>query len=160
MKNRKIGNPDLANACLHTVKLEYIFDWQRNGHNIIFNVNGGYIRGDGLIEAKDYAIYDNLIQEEGGKPSLVYTIYENTGISNIATANMSVIYTYILTLTVCGNLFSKTMLKNNEREHFNYYNIGLAPIFNFKGDWVLSSRFIYNSAIERRNMNRGQVVVP
>lgn len=157
LKNWKIGNPDLANARLHTVKLEYIFDWQRNGHNFIFNVNGGYIKGDGLIEAKDYAIYDNSIQGEGGgKPSLVYTTYENTGISNIATANMSVIYSYdILTLTVCGNLFSNTMLKNNVREHCNYYNVGLAPIFNFEGDWVLSGRFIYNSAIERQNEING-----
>lgn len=156
LKNWKIGNPDLSNACLHTVKLEYIFDWQRNGHNIIFNVNGGYIRGDGLIEAKDYAIYDNLIQEEGDKSSLVYTTYENTGISNIATANMSVIYTYdILTLTVSGNLFSNTMLKNDRREHCNYYNIALAPIFNFDGGWVLSGRFIYNSAIERQNEVNG-----
>ena len=156
LKNWKIGNPDLANACLHTVKLEYIFDWQRNGHNFIFNVNGGYIRGDGLIEAKDYAIYDNRIQEEGDKPSLVYTTYENTGTSNIATANISVIYTYdILTLTLCGNLFSNTMLKNDGREHFNYYNIGIAPIFNFAGDWVLSSRFTYNSAIEKQNEVNG-----
>ena len=155
-KRWKIGNPDLANACLHTVKLEYIFDWQRNGHNFIFNVNGGYIRGDGLIEAKDYAIYDNRIQEEGDKPSLVYTTYENTGTSNIATANISVIYTYdILTLTLCGNLFSNTMLKNNGREHFNYYNIGIAPIFNFEGGWVLNGRFIYNSAIEKRNEMNG-----
>lgn len=156
LKRWKIGNPNLANAHLHTIKLEYIYDWQRNGHNIIFNVNGGYIRSDGLIESRDYAIYDNLIEEEGDNPTQVYTTYENTGISNIATANMSVIYTYnILTLTVSGNLFSNTMLKNNEREHCNYYNIGLAPIFNFDGDWVLSSRFVYNSAIERRNEING-----
>ena len=147
LKRWKIGNPDLTNTCLHTVKLEYIFDWQRDGHNVIFNVNGGYIRGDGLIETKDYVIE---------KPTQVYTTYENTGISNIATANMSVLYTYdILTLTVSGNLFSNTMLKNNEREHCNYYNIGMAPIFNFDGDWVLSGRFIYNSAIEKRNEMNG-----
>lgn len=156
LKRWKIGNTDLTNAWLHTVRLEYIFDWQKDGHNFIFNINGGYIRGDGLIEAKDYVIYDNLIQEEGDKSSLVYSTYENTGISNTATANLSVIYTYdILTLTVCGNLFSNTMLKNNDREHHNHYNIGLAPIFNFEGDWVLSGRFVYNSAIKRRNEMNG-----
>ena len=156
LKRWKIGNADLTNAWLHTVRLEYIFDWQKDGHNFIFNVNGGYIRGDGLIEAKDYVICDNLIQEEGDKSSLVYTTYENTGISNTATANLSVIYTYnILTLTVYGNLFSDTMLKNNDREHHNHYNIGLAPIFNFEGDWVLSGRFVYNSAIEKRNEMNG-----
>lgn len=155
-KSWKIGNPDLRNTCLHTIKLEYIFDWQRNGHNIIFNVNGGYIRGDGLIEAKDYVIYANNAKLEDNKPTLVYTTYENTGTSDIATANLSVIYSYdILTLTVCGNIFSNATLKNNERGRCNHYNIGLTPIFNFEGDWVLSGRFVYNSAIERQNEMNG-----
>ncbi|MBQ0080045.1 MAG: hypothetical protein KBS95_00640 [Alistipes sp.] len=156
LKNWKIGNPDLANTLVRIVKLEYIFDWQQNGHNIIFNVNGGYIRGDGLIEAKEYAIYDNCIQEESDKPSLIYTTYENTGISNIATANVSMIYAYnVFTVTVYGNFFSNTMLKNDKRERYNYYNVGLAPIFNFDGNWVLSGRFTYNSAIKKQNEING-----
>ncbi|MBQ0123255.1 MAG: outer membrane beta-barrel protein [Bacteroidales bacterium] len=150
-KRWKIGNPDLSNAYLHTVKLEYMFDWQRNGHNILFNVNGGYIRGDGLIEERDQVIYENPVKESDKAFTSVYTTYENTGISNIVMANMSVIYSYnILTLAVSGNFFSNTMLKNKEREHCNYFNVGLTPIFNFEGDWMLSGRFIYNSAIERR----------
>ncbi|MCQ2153611.1 MAG: hypothetical protein MJY44_03430 [Bacteroidales bacterium] len=150
LKRWKIGNPDLTDAHLHTVKLEYMFDWQRNGHNITFNVNGGYIRGDGLIEERDYVIYDKLVTDENNKSTVVYSTYENTGITNIATANLSVIYSYdIFTLAVSGNLFSNTMLKNGEREHCNHFNVGLAPIFKFEGDWILSGRFIYNSAIER-----------
>lgn len=154
--NWKIGNPNLSNTCLHTIKLEYMFDWQRNGHNIIFNVNGGYIRGDGLIEAKEYAIYDDNEKLEDNKPTLIYTTYENMGTSDIAMANMSVIYSYnVMTLTVFGNLFSNATLKNNELGRYNYYNIGLAPIFNFEGNWVLSGRFIYNSAIEKKNEMNG-----
>lgn len=41
LKRWKIGNTDLTNAWLHTVRLEYIFDWQKDGHNFIFNINGG-----------------------------------------------------------------------------------------------------------------------
>lgn len=154
LKRWKIGNPSLANAYYNTIKLEYMFDLQRNGHNLIFNVNGGYIRANDMIEEKDSVVFDN--PSKYAQSILVCKSYENTGVSNIAMANVQVIYSYnILTLSLSGNFFSKTMLKNTGNEHCCYYNIGFTPIFNFPGDWMLSGRFVYNSAIERQNEKNG-----
>ncbi len=149
------GNPMLNPAYIHTAEVGYIFDWDNNGHSVIINAGVGYIRADGLIEEQ---LYD-ANQEPDKASGTYYVTYDNAGINNIGTINLSAIYRYgIFTLSLAGNLFTKLMLHGTSSDFSTNGNVSFSPIFNFEGDWTLCGKFMYNSPIVHNNMTNGDCI--
>lgn len=149
------GNPDLKTAYIHTLSANYIFDWKSDeGRHLVFNIGMGYDRADNIIER-------HIV--DGGQPSgsgvglaLKYFTYENTGINNILKSDLTLFYTKgIFSMAFSGNLFCNFMHKGGEVDRYNYYNLSYTPIFNFRRQWVLSSKIAYNGPVDSKDVYMG-----
>ena len=141
------GNPDLSREYIHTLETDFITDIHKDEYSIIISTGIAYHNANGLIEAH------NRHDDQKG---IFYQTFENTGINNIASADASVIFKYdLLTLSFTGNLFCNFRYENGEHDHYNYFNLNVCPVFNFKRGWTLNSKIQYNSKIIQKNAELG-----
>lgn len=149
------GNPDLSNTQINSVDLNYVYHWKENDRYLILNAALGYNRADGVIEEKVVDAQSRGTHPTGFGPT-IYSTYENTGINNIAKANLSLFYSKgIFSMSFAGNVFCNFMYRESGLDRYNYYNLSFTPIFNFRHQWVLSSKLMYNSAVEKENSYLG-----
>ncbi len=151
-----MGNKDLRNTQLNSLDLNYVYHWRENGRYLILNAALGYNRADDVIEEK--IVENNAVasRRPTGFGPTFYSTFENTGTNNVAKANLSLFYSKgIFSMSFAGNVFYNFMHRTSGLDCFNYYNISFTPIFNFRRQWVLSSKLMYNSAVEKKDSYLG-----
>ncbi|MBP9998173.1 MAG: TonB-dependent receptor [Bacteroidales bacterium] len=140
------GDPSLSNAYIHSLEMNYIHEWARREHKMVMNFGVGYDLARGIHEE------DTRIQTE---EPYIYSIYCNTGKSNIVKGNMMLIYKYqAMTMSFAGNVFFNS--NENIASQRPFYNLSISPVFNFHNRWTLTGRILYNSAIQRENSVLGE----
>ena len=147
------GNRDLTPAYLHSVGVDYIFDRNWNGNSLFFDFGLDITRADGLIEE---TIRESESNSAVDPATIYYNTFANSGIDNILTAKLSVIYTRgIFTLALAGNLFTKNSKGVDKSDTDTYFNISLNPILNLKKNWTVTGKFIYNSPVVQNTVIYG-----
>lgn len=150
------GNKYLKRAYFHDIDLSYITDLNHNGHDFIIHTGLSYIHANNLIVKTTHYTVPN----DGSEELIVYDSYDNTGSAQIGKAYASLIYSYgIFTLNFAGNFFSDLSFKQNEgitsSDSRTFFNISINPTVNLSHDWLLSSRFIYNSRVALNDKTLG-----
>ena len=151
-----VGNPNLENTKVNYVDLNYVFHWNENGRYLVFNALVGYNRADGLIEEKVVERDSGGSTHPTGFGPTFYTTFLNTGVNNIVKANVSLFYSKgIFSMSFAGNLFGNFMHRESGIDRYKYYNLSFSPIFNFRRQWVLGGKLMYNSYVEKQDSYLG-----
>lgn len=106
---------------LYNVELNYIYDMNRNGTNLVANLCGHYIHSDDVNGKSDvFNLNAQLYLERG-----------------------------MFALAFAGNLYEKTtdIYYAGARHSAWYYNLNITPIFSLRNDWNISGKVTYNSKI-------------
>ncbi len=149
------GNPELNNTMLHAVDAVYVFTRHAEANDWIVSVGVGY------------DIADNLVKEEvkpvagpGALTPEFYTTYLNGGGNHILRGNVSMTYQVgMFSLLFSGNVFGNFNTDKATGVNHAYYNLSVSPIFNFKRNWILSAKALYNSAVETGKITYGDALV-
>ena len=148
----KLGkpNPDLKNAHITSVGLDYIYEWKKKEHSVIGTIGIGYDRGDGLFEKK------YLENRTGG----LTETYVNSGLSNTFTSKLLLTYkNSILSLSFLGNAYLRECLWMESQKYNLHYNLSVIPIVQLPDDWRISSSIVYNSRIYQENLTIGDCLL-
>mgnify|MGYP003310970427 CR=1 FL=1 len=149
------GNPELNNTMLHAVDAVYVFTKHADVHDWMVSAGVGY------------DIANNLVKEDvrpvaspGTSAPEFYTTYVNSGENHILRGNVSMTYQVgMFSLLFSGNIFGNFNTDSAVGDNHAYYNLSVTPIFNFKRNWILSAKALYNSAVETGKITYGDALV-
>lgn len=131
---------DLKNAHTYNVDLDYVFDWEQDGHRLFLNTGLNYIFSNNIIGSSSER-WDVL-------PDLQRVLFFNGGTSHQGSAELGLSYRYAgFSMCFSGNtFFSKDMF---------YYNLSLSPIYSFPKDWHLAGQLAYYSKVHNGQTTLG-----
>lgn len=124
---RETDNRQVAVRPCYNAELNYIYDWKDSVNTILTSVGLHYIYTE-LPVGKDRTLNAN------------FQLLFQRGIFSMAFA---------------GNIYSKGQYATNDVRYNWYYNLSLAPVFNFRKQWTLSGKVLYNSSVMAWNATYG-----
>lgn len=123
----------VRNAHTYNLEVDYIFDWAKGDHNLIFDCGLRYIHSDDLIEEHKTRL-DSM-------PEIQLIEIRNGGTSDLGMIDLSLCYRYHgFSFAFAANTFFS-------KDRF-YYNLSLSPIYAFPREWYLAGRFAYYSRVK------------
>lgn len=149
------GNSDLKNTMIHAVDAIYVFSRHADVHDWIVSAGVGYDIADNLVKTE----IKPLVRLGASTPEF-YTTYLNSGENHILRGNVSMTYQVgMFSLLFSGNVFDNFNTDEAVGDNHAYYNLSVSPIFNFRRNWTLSAKVLYNSAVETGKITYGDALV-
>ena len=145
------GNPDLKGPVISSANIEYITDWARDAHKIIFDIRAEYNHKDREI---NYTIIHDSERE------LLYTYPVNTSHSDIVSLSTMLSYANgPFSMTLGGNFFYNTGFAYITNLKASYFNLQFCPTIQLKRNWLLNAGFLFNSKMYKENVIIGSSAV-
>lgn len=141
------GNPDLKGPMTGSANLEYITDWSKDMHHIVFDISAELNMQDRVVE--------NSILFDGEK-KVAYVYPRNTSYGNILGLTAMLNYSYgPFSMSFGGNLFYNTKYSLFNRNQASYFNVMFAPSVQLRKNWLINAHFLYNSKMYKDNVILG-----
>lgn len=149
------GNPDLRNTMVHAADVVYVFTKHNEADSWIVSAGIGYDVADNLIKEVVRPVpFLGPLEPE------FYSTFENSGENHILRGNLALTYQRgMFSLLFSGNMFRNFNTDEAVGNNHAYFNLSVTPIFNFRRNWVLSAKVLYNSRVVTRSITYGDALV-
>lgn len=144
----RMGNPKLLGPVTNSANIEYITDWSKGLHRIVFNLKAELNRRDRVIE--------NIILFDSSK-GVPYVYPVNTSYGDVMGMTAMLNYSYgAFSMSLGGNLFYNTEYSLEDKSRGGYFNIMFAPSIQLENNWLINANYQYNSEVYTGNAILGE----